>query len=91
MAQVVWTRRALADLEAIRAYIGEFSPMASKRFSLRLVDAGAALSIQPDRGRPISGGRRELTIIPPYLIRYRVRGEVVEILTVRHGARAPDT
>lgn len=89
MVRVVWTRRALADLDAIRTYIGEFSPLASQRFARRLIEAGEALRSQPERGRVISGGRRELTIIAPYLIRYRVRNEVVEILTVRHGARAP--
>lgn len=88
MAEVVWTRRSLADLDAIRTYIGAFSPLASQRFALRLIAAGEALSAQPDRGRALPGGCRELTIVPPYLIRYRVRGEVVEVLTVRHGARA---
>lgn len=90
MVQVVWTRRALADLEAIRIYVGEFSPLASQRFARRLVEAGEALRAQPERGRAIAGGRRELTIIAPYLIRYRVRADAIEILTVRHGARAPD-
>ena len=60
---------------------------ATSRFARRLVEAGEALSVQPDRGRVLQGGRRELTLISPYLIRYRVRGEVVEILTVRHVAQ----
>jgi toxin ParE1/3/4 len=51
--------------------------------------AGQALDVQPLRGRPISGGRRELTTVYPYLIRYRVKATGVEILEVRHGARAP--
>jgi toxin ParE1/3/4 len=89
VAQVVWTDRALADLEAIRTYIGQFSPLASQRFALRLIRAGEALAEQSDRGRGLVGGRRELTVVPPYLIRYRLRADVVEILTVRHGARAP--
>jgi len=87
VARVVWTRRALADLNAIETYIGQFSPLAARRFVLRLYHAGLALAEQPNRGRPISGGRRELTIVAPYLLRYRVRGGVVQILSLRHGAR----
>jgi len=90
VAQVVWTRPALASLEAIRAYIGQFSPLASQRMALRLISAGVSLSDAPDRGRPIGRGRRELATVPPYLIRYRVRGDVVEIIAIRHGAQRPD-
>jgi toxin ParE1/3/4 len=90
VAQVVWTRRALADLEAIRSYIGKFSPQASRRLAARLIEVAASLRAQPERGRAITGGRRELTIVAPYLIRYRVRDGVVQILTVRHGAMRPD-
>ena len=41
----------------------------------------------PDRGRPVGNGRRELTIVRPYLIRYVVVGGAVRILSVRHAAR----
>jgi toxin ParE1/3/4 len=56
----------------------------------RLLSAASALDAQPQRGRPIGKGRRELTTIPPYLIRYRVDDQIVSILEVRHGARQPD-
>jgi toxin ParE1/3/4 len=51
--------------------------------------AAESLVEMPHRGRPGRWqGTREL-IIPstPYLIPYRVRGEVIEILRVFHGAR----
>lgn len=89
VVQVVWTQRAVADLQAIRAYIEQFSPLAAQRIALRLLNAGNALDEQPSRGRPVSAGRRELATIAPYLIRYRVKGETVEILAIRHGARKP--
>ncbi len=57
---------------------------------LRLLNAGDSLALVPNRGRPISDRRRELTIVPPYLIRYRFEGDVVRILEIRHGAREPD-
>ncbi len=87
MYRVVWSLRALRDLEEIQGYIGQFAPLAAQRFAVRLVTTAEGLAQQPLRGRPIAGGRRELTIVPPYLIRYRVGGETVEILTIRHGAR----
>ena len=87
VAKVVWTRPALASLDAIRAYIGQFSPLAAQRMALRLIAAGASLADAPERGRLIGRGRRELATVPPYLIRYRVRDDVVEITALRHGAR----
>lgn len=90
MVQVVWTEVAVGDLEAIRNYVAQDRPKAADTLAEKLFRAGNALDLNPDRGRPIPGGRRELTHVNPYLIRYRVRGDLVEILEVRHGARKPD-
>ncbi|HVY34275.1 MAG TPA: type II toxin-antitoxin system RelE/ParE family toxin [Caulobacteraceae bacterium] len=89
MAQVVWTKPALVSLEAIRAYIQQFSPLAAQRMALRLIAAGMSLADNPERGRTIGQDRRELVTVPPYLIRYRIRGGTVEILAIRHGAQRP--
>ena len=48
-----------------------------------------SLTDQPTRGRQARGRLRELTIVSPYIIRYRVDAEEVVILRVRHGARRP--
>jgi toxin ParE1/3/4 len=80
VAEVVWTDRALANVGAIATYIAEFNPIAAQRMAVRLIAAGDALQTSPDRGRTIARGRRELTIVPPYLIRYRVAGDRVTIL-----------
>ena len=88
MAEVVWTRGALADLRRVVAYIREFSPLAAQRMAVRLRNAGDSLNAAELRGRSISRGRRELTLIAPYLIRYRVQGDRV-ILEVR-CARRPE-
>jgi len=90
LVQVVWTRRALSELRAIRAYIAEFSPLAAQRLSQRLISAARSLETAPDRGRPIGGGRRELVVIRPYLIRYARLEDRVVIQELRHGAREPD-
>ncbi len=83
MVQVIWTRGAASEL-------AEFSPLAAQRLAARLVSAARGLETSPNRGRQISRGRRELTIIPPYVIRYAHVGDRVLILEIRHGAREPD-
>jgi toxin ParE1/3/4 len=87
MTRVIWTVRSLRSLRSIQAYISDFNPLASQRISVRLKTAGDSLA---DRGAPISGGRRQLTHIPPYLVRYRVAGDLVVILDIRHAAQDLD-
>lgn len=89
MRRVVWTEEARAHLLAIRSYIAQFSPLAAQRFSLKLI-AAEDLAENPDRGRSIGNGRRELVLIRPYLIRYRAEADAVFILRIRHAARRSD-
>ncbi|MDO8297085.1 MAG: type II toxin-antitoxin system RelE/ParE family toxin [Caulobacter sp.] len=74
----------------MRAYVAHDRPVAAERLAERLRAAAAALDTYPARGRSISEGRRELTHVWPYLIRYRVMADSVRILEVRHGARGPE-
>lgn len=88
LTQVVWTFSALADLEGIRRYIGNFNASAARDMSDRIIDAGNRLAAFPYRGRQVPGTQlRETTIVRPYIIRYRVDRDRVLILRVRHGAR----
>jgi len=89
--EIVWSDLALADLAHIRAYIGQFNPAAAQRFAARIIAATDSLTRFPEIGRHIGNGRRELAIVPPYLIRYRITGARVEIIRVRHGAQRPTT
>jgi len=88
--RVIWSARAIRDLAGIDSYIGQFAPLAAQRFTARLVAIVMSLDSNPHRGRPVSRGVRELVVISPYLIRYRVTAEGVQILRIRHGARQPD-
>jgi plasmid stabilization system protein ParE len=88
VVEVVWSRRALADLAAIQAHIRQFRPLAAQRMAQRLKLAAESLAQHPERGRPV-GALRELAAVPPYLTRYRVSGQTVQIVRVRHGARRP--
>lgn len=89
VVQVIWSRRALADVAAIQAYVEQFSPLAAQRLALRLLNAGDSLCEFPERARAVAGGRRVLASVKPYLIYYRVEAKSVVIITVRHGARRP--
>ncbi len=70
---------ALRTVEAVRTYIAQFNPAAADRMTNRLIGAGESLADFPNRGRPALRGHRELAIIPPYVIRYRVEGDEVFI------------
>jgi toxin ParE1/3/4 len=93
LSQVIWTETALDHLEAIQTYIAESNPEAAQRVAARLVEAGNSLTDHPHRGRPVPRTTmRELITAPyPYIIRYRVAGNQVFILRVRHTARRPTT
>lgn len=90
MTKVIWTVKAARSLRSIQIYIREFSPLAAQRMALRLKAAGDSLIDFPERGAPISGGRRQLTQVPPYLLRYRVTADAVIILDIRHSAENLD-
>jgi toxin ParE1/3/4 len=86
---IVWYPLALDDLEDLRAYIEADDPGSAAVVAHRILDAVAALAEFPKRGRPgCVPGTREL-VVPrtPYIVAYRLRDEVIEILRVLHGAR----
>ena len=86
VAEVVWRSQAVNDIRAIARYINDHDPRAASDISSRLLDLGESLASFPRRGRP-RGDEREMTSVPPYILRYRVEGDTVFI---RHGARNTD-
>ncbi len=87
MRRIEWTDDAVANLDAIADYISAFNPAAAQRLAARLIALADSLADFPERGRDAGEGRRELTIVWPYVLRYRVEAERVIILRIRHGAR----
>ncbi|MDP3675007.1 MAG: type II toxin-antitoxin system RelE/ParE family toxin [Novosphingobium sp.] len=87
MRKIVWTDEAVGHLEAIVAYIAAFNPAAASQFGERLIALADSLAEFPDRGRDAGDGRREMTTVRPYVLRYRVEPERVIILRIRHAAR----
>ena len=90
MWNVVWTAEAAENLESIITYIEAFNPLAAERMGQRLVALAGSLAEFPDRGRIGPEGTREMTIVPPYIVRYRVNHGNVAILRIWHGARDLD-
>jgi addiction module RelE/StbE family toxin len=87
---VVWSPRAVADLEAIQAHIARDSERYAGLVVNRLVGAPTRIAQFPELGRIVpefgQPSLREL-IIRSYRLVYRLRGELVEVVTVFHAAR----
>jgi toxin ParE1/3/4 len=90
MAEVVWDAKATEELRQIIRYINQFDPTAADGIGMRLFDLGNSLADFPDRGRRGGDDIREMTNVPPYILRYEMRGDRVTIVSIRHGARKAD-
>lgn len=90
MTRVVWAPQAIEDVEAIRAYVARDSPHYADLVVERLVAAVTHLENHPRSGRAVpevdDPSIREV-IHGNYRVVYRLRSDVVEIVTVFHGAR----
>jgi toxin ParE1/3/4 len=87
--RVRWLGKALLNLDDEAGFIAADDPAAARRAVGRVLHAVQALVDQPGIGRPGRvPGTREL-IVPKtrFIVPYRVRGEVVEILRVFHTSR----
>ena len=87
--RVRWLRQALRNLDEEANYIAEDSPEAARLLVERVLAAVAMLSDQPSIGRPgrVPGTRELVVLKTRYIVPYRVRGEVVEVLRVFHTSR----
>lgn len=86
--RVEWSVSALSELMTIIDYIETFDQPAAYRLARRILGCAQSLEEFPNRGTPLDDGRRQMSIVYPYLIRYRVLDDRVEIDSIRHGARA---
>ncbi len=88
--RIEWSAHAVADLEAISAYVEQDRTLeTANRVARAIYDAAQSLRRLPHRGR---AGRIENTrelVMPrlPYLLVYRVYEDRVVILNIVHGAQ----
>ena len=88
--RVVWTVAATRGIQRAYEYLHELNPRAAEHLAASLFASGDGLVTFPHRGRVVPGtGMREIVSAYPYIIRYRIDGDTVVILRVRHTARRP--
>jgi toxin ParE1/3/4 len=88
--EVIWSRRAIADVASIERYVARHNPDAAARLVDRILSSVKVLTEFPLIGREgRAPNSRELVIADTsYIVAYRIHDERgIEILTVRHGAR----
>ena len=90
MKRVTWTRQAIEDVEAIKAYVARDSERYAAMLAERLVAAVGRLGSFPQSGRvvPEVGDESLREVIHGnYRLVYRLQVEAVEVITVYHAAR----
>ncbi|HXX24695.1 MAG TPA: type II toxin-antitoxin system RelE/ParE family toxin [Terriglobia bacterium] len=89
--RIRWAEPAASDLTNICDYIRDHdAPGTARRVALTIYESVKSLARFPHRGRPgRRQGTRELVLPPlPFLAIYRIRGDVIEILRILHGAQS---
>ena len=87
--RVEWLRAALNNLDALAEYIARENPDAAEKTVTTIRLAVENLDRFPALGRPgrIAGTRELVVPGTPYIVPYRVRGEVIQLVRVFHAAR----
>lgn len=93
MARLIYTERALLDLEHLTDFLRESEPVAARETSGLITEAIGVLRNHPLIGRPVDSGLRELVISrgkSGYLALYDFQQslDAVVILAIRHQREA---
>ena len=91
--RVVWSPRALEDVEAIGLYISADSPFYAAAVVKKMLDSTRTLSRFPFSGRVVPEFDDENIrekFVYSYRVIYRVRAETVTVAAVVHGRRILD-
>lgn len=88
--KVIWSSEAQKRLSEILAYIAQDSPENASRFIAKLIKRAQGIRTFPNQGRKVpereSDDLREV-IEGNYRIIYRLKKQVIEIITVFEGHR----
>lgn len=88
MHKLAWKKQARADLLEIVQYIAQDNPDAAEKLADEIEAKATKLRENPKLFRVgRKRGTRELVAHPNYLIIYRIQGETIEILRVKHTAQ----
>ena len=87
MSRVRWTSPAIVQLTDIVSHIRQDNPEAARKVAQSIVKSIERLKTFPSIGRPgEKEGTREL-VSSAYVIVYRLKEDVAEILYIWHGAQ----
>jgi toxin ParE1/3/4 len=88
---VVYAPRALRDLDGIGAYLAERNRIGAANVFSAIKSSIDTLSFFPQIGRLVdnAGHRRVPVLRYPYVIFYRIAGDELLILHIRHTSRRP--
>lgn len=93
--KLVYSRRALADLNGIASYYAaSTSPTIAGSIERRLVSVIDRICRAPEAAPRVSQRsqvRVAAVVRYPFRIFYRVRGDTIDILHIRHTSRRPAT
>jgi len=91
--RVEWLPPAIHDLQRLRDFILPHNPAAAHR-AIKIIKGAVSLLIaNPGLGKPVEDLLDYHDIVIPfgaagYVLRYRMRGDVIYIIAVRHGKEA---
>jgi len=84
---LVWSARALTELDEIVAYIRSQDPVTADRVTARIDERVASLLQHPRLGRTGRvAGTREL-VVAPFIVAYEVDDDLIVVLAVLRGRR----
>jgi toxin ParE1/3/4 len=88
---VVYSPRAMRDLQGISAYLVERNPTGAANVLGAIKSSIETLSFFPQIGRVVDDAEhRRLPVLRyPYLIYYRIADDELLILHIRHSSRRP--
>jgi toxin ParE1/3/4 len=87
--RIRWTKRASSQLAAAFDFVSEENLSAAEKQLDIIERAVEQLANFPEMGRPgrVYGTRELVVQSTPYIAAYRLKGSIVEILALLHGAR----
>ncbi len=94
MSQIVFSQAAIRDLERLRNFLRPKNPSAAERAVKAIIHGINALGVLPFAGRLIDGLPHDFRdwLIDfgdsGYVVRYRIDGDMIVVLAVRHQKEA---
>ena len=87
--ELEWTPSALGDLDAAAVFIAQDNPASAGAMAGRVQESVEYLATYPNLGRAgrVRGTRELVVSGTPFVVVYRVRLDIVQVLRILHHAR----